>query len=127
MNIREFAHRKRDGVPISMVTCYDAWSASLIAATEIDCILVGDSVAMVVYGHDTTIPADMEMMTAHTAAVRRGAPEAFIIGEKLSLCLIKAMNRKFFMSHPINFKIACDRSCRLIPILSLSSKFPKRF
>jgi 3-methyl-2-oxobutanoate hydroxymethyltransferase len=64
-----------------MVTCYDAWSAAIIADTEIDCILVGDSVAMVVYGHDTTIPADMAMMTAHVAAVRRGAPDAFIIGD----------------------------------------------
>jgi len=79
--VLDFAKRKRDGVPISMVTCYDAWSAALIAATEIDCILVGDSLAMVVYGHDTTLPADIDTMAAHTAAVRRGAPSAFIIGD----------------------------------------------
>jgi len=81
MKIQDFGNKKRNGVPISMVTCYDAWSAALIADTDIDCVLVGDSVAMVVYGHDTTIPADLEMMTAHTAAVRRGAPDAFIIGD----------------------------------------------
>ena len=56
-----------------MVTCYDAWSAALIAETDIDCVLVGDSLAMVVYGHDTTLPADIDTMAAHTAAVRRGA------------------------------------------------------
>ena len=81
MRIQDFAKRKSAGVPITMVTCYDAWSAALIAETDIDCVLVGDSVAMVVHGHDTTIPADLEMMTTHTAAVRRGAPDAFVIGD----------------------------------------------
>jgi len=81
VRIQDFATKKTHGVPITMVTCYDAWSAALIADTDIDCVLVGDSVAMVVYGHDTTIPADLEMMVAHTAAVRRGAPDAFIIGD----------------------------------------------
>ncbi len=72
---------RADGRPISMVTCYDTWSARIIAATDIDCILVGDSVAMVVHGHDTTIPGDVAMMALHTAAVRRGAPERLIIGD----------------------------------------------
>jgi 3-methyl-2-oxobutanoate hydroxymethyltransferase len=81
MNVQDFIMRKRRGERISMVTCYDAWSARLIADTAIDCVLVGDSLAMVVYGHDTTLPADSAMMAAHTAAVRRGAPEAFIIGD----------------------------------------------
>ena len=81
MIIHDFAKRKREGVPISMVTCYDAWSAALIAETEIDCILVGDSLAMVVYGHDTTLPVEIDTMAAHTAAVRRGAPDAFVIGD----------------------------------------------
>lgn len=81
MKIQDFARRKRDGTPISMVTCYDAWSATLIAETDVDCILVGDSVAMVVHGHETTLAADVEMMAAHVAAVRRGAPDAFIIGD----------------------------------------------
>jgi 3-methyl-2-oxobutanoate hydroxymethyltransferase len=81
MIIHDFAKRKRQGVPISMVTAYDAWSATLIASTEIDCILVGDSLAMVVYGHDTTLPVEIDTMAAHTAAVRRGAPDAFVIGD----------------------------------------------
>ena len=81
MIIQDFIARKQRGERISMVTCYDAWSARLIAGTAIDCVLVGDSLAMVVYGHDTTLPADTEMMAAHTAAVRRGAPDAFIVGD----------------------------------------------
>lgn len=81
MIVQDFAKRKHEGVPISMVTCYDAWSAGLIAETEIDCILVGDSLAMVVYGHETTLPVDIDTMAAHTAAVRRGAPDTFIVGD----------------------------------------------
>jgi 3-methyl-2-oxobutanoate hydroxymethyltransferase len=81
VNVQDFASKKRNGVPISMVTCYDAWSAALIAETDIDCVLVGDSLAMVVYGHDTTLPVDIDTMAAHTAAVRRGAPKKFLIGD----------------------------------------------
>lgn len=81
MRTLDFTRKKDLGEPISMVTCYDAWSARLIADTDIDCLLVGDSLAMVVYGHDTTLPANTDMMAAHTAAVRRGAPGAFIIAD----------------------------------------------
>jgi 3-methyl-2-oxobutanoate hydroxymethyltransferase len=81
MNVQEFLRKKQNNERISMVTCYDAWSAKLIAGTDIDCVLVGDSLAMVVYGHDTTLPVDTDTMAAHTAAVRRGAPDKFIIGD----------------------------------------------
>lgn len=79
--IQDFYTAKQAGKKISLVTCYDATFAALIAPTDIDAILVGDSVAMVVYGHDTTIPADLKMMTDHVSAVRRGAPDKFIIGD----------------------------------------------
>jgi 3-methyl-2-oxobutanoate hydroxymethyltransferase len=81
MKVQDFAKRKSDKVPISMVTCYDSWSAALIAETEIDCVLVGDSLAMVIYGHETTLPASIDTMAAHTAAVRRGMSEKFLIGD----------------------------------------------
>ncbi|MCD4750632.1 MAG: 3-methyl-2-oxobutanoate hydroxymethyltransferase [Thermoanaerobaculales bacterium] len=81
MNVQDFQKKKHDAVPISMVTCYDSWSAALIAETEIDCVLVGDSLAMVMYGHDSTLPVSVQTMAAHTAAVRRGMPEKFIIGD----------------------------------------------
>ena len=81
MIVQDFAKKKNEGVPISMVTCYDSWSAALIAETDIDCVLVGDSLAMVVYGHETTLPADIDTMAAHTAAVRRGMPGKFLVGD----------------------------------------------
>jgi 3-methyl-2-oxobutanoate hydroxymethyltransferase len=80
-SLQAFAQYKRDGRKIAMVTCYDAWSARIIAASHVDCILVGDSAAMVVHGHDTTLPATTEMIAMHIAAVRSGAPHAFVIGD----------------------------------------------
>ena len=79
--VRDFARFRADGQKISMVTCYDAWSARILEGTEIDCILVGDSAAMVAHGHDSTLPATVEMLEVHVAAVRRGAPKTFIVGD----------------------------------------------
>ena len=77
----DFAKKKAAAKPIVMTTCYDAWSAALLEKSEVDAILVGDSAAMVMHGHDSTIPIDVEQMAVHVAAVRRGAPEAYIIGD----------------------------------------------
>lgn len=92
MKVQDFSLRKQRGDRISMVTCYDAWSAKLIAGSDIDCVLVGDSLAMVVYGHDTTLPVDIDTMAAHTAAVRRGAPDSFIIGDMPFLSYRRGQN-----------------------------------
>lgn len=77
----DFARKKVEGEPIVMTTCYDAWSATLLATSDVDAILVGDSAAMVMHGHDSTIPIDIDQMAVHVAAVRRGAPCAFIVGD----------------------------------------------
>ena len=58
-----------------MVTCYDAWSAKILNESPVDCILVGDSLAVVMHGFESTVHATVEMMTLHTAAVARGAPD----------------------------------------------------
>ena len=73
--------RKTDGRPIAMVTCYDFASAVLAERSGVDSILVGDSLAQVVLGHETTLPATMEIMLALTAAVRRGASRAYLVGD----------------------------------------------
>jgi 3-methyl-2-oxobutanoate hydroxymethyltransferase len=80
-SVLDFAAAKAAGRKISMVTCYDAVLARVIAASKVDCILVGDSAAMVVHGHGDTLAATVEMMADHTAAVRRGAPTRFLIGD----------------------------------------------
>ncbi len=81
MNTQDFQKRKIDNIPITMVTSYDSWSAALIERSSIDTILVGDSLAMVMHGDTTTLLADSQMMAMHVRAVRRGAPNSFIIGD----------------------------------------------
>ncbi len=80
-SIVEFQKYKQQGIPISMVTCYDFWSASIIGETPVDAVLVGDSAAMVMHGHSTTINADAQMVAFHLAAVRRGLPDRLLIAD----------------------------------------------
>jgi 3-methyl-2-oxobutanoate hydroxymethyltransferase len=79
--ITDFQEARRQGRMISMVTCYDAWTAKIVAQSDIDCILVGDSAAMVAHGHDTTIPATVDLMAQHVEAVVRGAGGKLVIGD----------------------------------------------
>jgi len=81
MNILTLPERKRKGDKIVMVTCYDYTSARIVEQSEVDMILVGDSAAMVMHGHGTTLPIDIDMMSRHVAAVRKGAPGKFIVGD----------------------------------------------
>lgn len=80
-NILEFHRKKREKIPISMVTCYDYWTARIIDSTPVDCALVGDSLAMVMHGFPSTLHATVDMMALHTAAVARGAPGKLIIAD----------------------------------------------
>ncbi len=80
-NLNGFKKLKSEGKRISMVTCYDYWSAQIIDESDVDAVLVGDSVAMVMHGFDTTINATVEMMVTHTAAVRRGLKRKFLISD----------------------------------------------
>ena len=81
MNVIDFASKKRQNDKISMVTCYDYWSAQILEKTDIDMLLVGDSLAMVMHGFPSTVHATIELMEIHSAAVRRGAPNKFIVGD----------------------------------------------
>jgi 3-methyl-2-oxobutanoate hydroxymethyltransferase len=80
-NIFDFAKKKMTGQKISMITCYDYTCAKILANTSIDCILVGDSVAMTMHGFEHTLFAEIELLAIHTQAVKRGAPDKFIIGD----------------------------------------------
>eukprot|EP00249_Psilotum_nudum_P019055 c27076_g2_i3 orf=101-1252(-) len=67
--------------PITMVTAYDYPSAVHVDQAGIDICLVGDSVGMVVHGHDTTLPVTMEDMLVHCRAVARGAKRPLLVGD----------------------------------------------
>lgn len=86
MKILDFKRKKEQQSKISMLTCYDYPSARIIADSNIDCVLVGDSVAMAVHGHETTIMATIEMMVLHTQAVARGLKQQFLIADLPFLC-----------------------------------------
>lgn len=70
-----------DGVPITWLTCYDYPTAYFQEQAGVDMILVGDSLAMTMLGYDSTLPATMDDMIRHTQAVRRGAPNTFVVGD----------------------------------------------
>ncbi len=71
----------QDGDRITMLTCYDASFAALLDAAGIDTLLIGDSLGMVLQGHDTTLPVTLRDIAYHTASVARGAKRAFIIAD----------------------------------------------
>lgn len=79
--IQEFAAAKAAGRKIALITAYDAAAARLVAETEVDCLLVGDSVMMVVHGEKDTLGATPDLMELHTRAVARGADGKFIIAD----------------------------------------------
>lgn len=79
LDIKAFAELKRKGNKITMLTAYDYSMAANLANTDIDLILVGDSLGMVVLGYENTLKVSIEDMIYHSAAVRRGAPNKFIV------------------------------------------------
>ena len=77
----EVAEMKRRGDRIVMITAYDAPSGRIADAAGVDLILVGDSAAMVVLGHDSTVPATMDEMLMLTRAVTRGAHRPLVVAD----------------------------------------------
>jgi 3-methyl-2-oxobutanoate hydroxymethyltransferase len=77
----ELAELKRRGQRLVMVTAYDAPSGRLADAAGVELVLVGDSAAMVMLGHDSTVPATMDEMLILTRAVTRGARRPIVVGD----------------------------------------------
>ncbi|MEX1099450.1 MAG: 3-methyl-2-oxobutanoate hydroxymethyltransferase, partial [Bacteriovoracaceae bacterium] len=71
--------KKEQGRFLQMLTCYDFQTASLLNETELDMILVGDSLGNVVLGYSTTVSVTVNEMNIFGAAVKRGAPKKFVI------------------------------------------------
>jgi 3-methyl-2-oxobutanoate hydroxymethyltransferase len=78
------------------ITAYDYWTAQFAERADMDMILVGDSLGMCIYGYEGTVPVTMEQCIWHSEAVRRGAPNTFVIGDMP------------FLSYQIN----CDEAVR---------------
>jgi 3-methyl-2-oxobutanoate hydroxymethyltransferase len=79
--IHEFVEMKRRGDKITWITAYDYPTAQFAETAGIEMILVGDSLGMCVYGYENTIPVTMDQCLVHCEAVRRGAPNTFVMGD----------------------------------------------
>ena len=76
-----FAQRKRAGEPLVVLTAYDLSSALIAAAGGADALLVGDSLGMVVLGHETTLPVTLDDMVRHCQAVRRAGTDLPVVAD----------------------------------------------
>jgi len=81
VNVSTLRQMKQDGEPIACLTAYDASFAALVDAAGTEVVLVGDSLGMVVQGHDTTVPVTVDDIVYHTRAVARGLRHAFLIAD----------------------------------------------
>ena len=81
MTLPALYQKAAEGKPITWLTCYDYPTAYMQDQAGVDMILVGDSLGMTMLGYDSTLPVTMEDMIRHAAAVRRGAPNVWLVGD----------------------------------------------
>ena len=81
ITVPEIRESKTNGRKIAFITCYDYTSATIVEKSDIEMILIGDSLGMTMMGYEGTIGVTPEDIIHHGAAVRRGAPSTFIIGD----------------------------------------------
>ena len=81
ITVHTLAEKKRSHAPIVSLTAYDYPTARLADEAGVDLILVGDSLAQVVLGYDSTLPVTMDEMLHHTRAVRRAVRHAFLVAD----------------------------------------------
>jgi 3-methyl-2-oxobutanoate hydroxymethyltransferase len=101
VTLSTLARMKADGHKIASLTCYDASFAVLLDEADVDVVLVGDSMGMVIQGHDTTVPVTMNDIVYHTRAVARGLHRPFLMADLP------------FMSYPSK-ELALENSVRLM-------------
>lgn len=102
LTIKDIQKMKADNEPIVMLTAYDATSARVAEAADVPMILVGDTLGMVVQGHDSTIPVTMEHMLYHTEIVSRVTQKPLIVGDLP------------FMSYTISEEQALSNAARMM-------------
>lgn len=109
----DLARRKRAGLPITVLTAWDALSGALVAEAGADAVLVGDSLAMVVLGHPTTLPVTLDEMLHHCRASARGMAIACSAGhEPLLICDLPFLS---YQCHPDDAVAAAGRVLKESP------------
>lgn len=79
--VKDILAMKQQGMKVTMLTAYDAAMARFLDSSDIDILLVGDSLGMVVLGYDSTVPVTMDEMLHHARAVSRGTEQALVVGD----------------------------------------------
>ena len=102
VTVRDVRAMKARGERIGMLTAYDYTSSRLADGAGVPIILVGDSLGMVVLGHDSTVPVTMDQMVHHVQAVSRGARRTLVVGDLP------------FMSYQVDVGRALDNAARLV-------------
>ena len=102
VTVRDIRAFKDRGERFAMLTAYDAHSARLLDQAGIPLILVGDTLAMVMLGHDSTLPVTVDEMLHHTRAVVRGRSNAMVVGDMP------------FMSYQVDAETALRNAARLV-------------
>ena len=102
LTVSSFRKMKEAGEKIVMITAYDAPTAAMAHEAGVEMMLVGDSLGMAVLGYKNTLPVTMDDMVHHCKAVRRGAPDAFVVGDMT------------FMSYQISETEALHNAARLM-------------
>ncbi len=102
VTIHTLKRQKQSGQKICMVTAYDATFARILDEAGADLLLVGDSLGMVIQGHDSTLPVTMDQMVYHTAMVARGTKRALVVGDMP------------FMSYQVSTQEAVRNAGRLV-------------
>ena len=115
---------KEDGTKFTCLTCYDAMFARMMEKAQIDTILIGDSLGMVVQGHDSTLPVTVDDMAYHTANISRSNKQALILADLPFMSYVTlpeavANSRKLMQAGAHVIKIEGGRElCELIKTLA---------
>ena len=81
VRVQHIARAKAEGIPLTMLTAYDALTAPILEAAGVDMLLIGDSLGNVILGHSSTLPVTLEDMERATAAVARSTSRAMIVAD----------------------------------------------
>ncbi len=81
VNVHRFAQWKQEGRAIAVLTAWDYLSAQIVDAAGVDMVLVGDSMAMTIMGHETTLPLTLDEMIHHTKMVRRAITKTLVVAD----------------------------------------------
>ena len=118
VTLSSLARMRAAGEKIACITAYDASFAALVDVAGVDLVLVGDSLGMVIQGHDTTVPVTMDQMAYHSRAVARGLQRAFLVTD---LPFMSYSSRETALANSV--RLMQEGGARMVKLESGGSQF----